>query len=77
MSMVPYNNRGELAKWDDWGRKRCDGASVIGLTMVGGSIFTKDSKLAKAGIALTIIPQFIKEIFFPRKGRERVLQILE
>jgi len=69
MSMVPYNNRGELAKWDDWGRKRCDEASVIGITMVGGGIFTEKPNLAKAGIALAIIPQLIKAIFLPREGR--------
>ncbi len=77
MSMVPYNNRGELAKWDAWGRKRCDEASVIGLTMVVGGIFTKNSKLAWAGAWVSIFPQLIKEIFLPRKGQGRVLQILE
>lgn len=69
MSIVSYNNSGELAKWDDWGRKRCDEASIIGVTMVGSGIFSKNSNLAEAGIVLTIIPQVIKAIFFPRKGQ--------
>jgi len=79
MSISPYNYRGSppskphstaLANWDDWGRKRCDEASVIGLTMVGGSIIAKNPNLAKAGVALTIIPQFIKAIFLPREGKD-------
>lgn len=67
MSMVPYNNRGELAKWDDWGRRCCDDASKVGLVMVGGGIFAKNPNLALAGVLVSIFPQFIKEFFFPRE----------
>ena len=76
MSIGAHNYRGgppsqpystALANWDDWGRKRCDEASVIGLTMVGGGIIAKNPNLAGAGVALAIIPQFIKTIFFPRQ----------
>ena len=76
MQVVPYNYGGnppsqrpptQVANWDDWGRNRCDDASKVGLTMFGGGIITKNPNLMGAGIALTFIPQFIKEIFFPRK----------
>jgi hypothetical protein len=45
MQVVPNNYRGspprqrpptQVANWDDWGRRRCDEVSVIGLMMVGG-----------------------------------------
>lgn len=76
MQVVPTNYRGsppsqrpptQVANWDDWGRRRCDEASKVGLVTVGGGIIAKNPNLAGAGILLTIIPQFIKEIFFPRE----------
>ena len=77
MSISPYNYRGNppsqprstaLANWDDWGRRCCDDVSKVGLVMVGSSIIAKNPNLAGAGIALAIIPQFIKAIFLPHEG---------
>ncbi len=76
MAIVPYNYGGspptqrpptQVANWDDWGRRRCDEASKVGLVMFSGSIIAKNPNLAGAGILLAIIPQFIKGIFFPRE----------
>ena len=76
MAIVSYNYGDSLptqrpptqvANWDDWGRKRCDDASKAGLFMVGGGIFAKNPNLAMAGILVSIFPQLIKEIFFPRE----------
>lgn len=67
MSMISHNNSSELAKWDDWGRRRCDDASKAGLLMVGGGILARNSNLTMAGILVSIFPQLIKETFFPQK----------
>lgn len=53
------------ATWEEWGRRRCNEASIIGISMVGAGIISKNPPLATAGILVAFVTQLVKQAFFP------------